>query len=253
MGRVLLALEGKVDYSVIAMTGGLKDNAIPRETKGSLLVNPQDTEKLESVIKRVGEDIAKEFVAMDPDIIVILEDRGVGEAMTLTEMCRRKVVALINLLPNGIQSMSGDIPGLVETSLNLGVLILDDKELTLRYAVRSSVRTAKEYVTDKLRFLTEELGGSLAIEGDYPAWEYKKDSQLREDMIRVYREMYGKEPVIQAIHAGLECGLLAGKITDLDAVSLGPDMVGVHTTEEKLSISSTKRVWEYIVEVIKQK
>ena len=173
--------------------------------------------------------------------------------MTLTEMCRRKVVALINLLPNGIQSMSGDIPGLVETSLNLGVLILDDKELTLRYAVRSSVRTAKEYVTDKLRFLTEELGGSLAIEGDYPAWEYKKDSQLREDMIRVYREMYGKEPVIQAIHAGLECGLLAGKITDLDAVSLGPDMVGVHTTEEKLSISSTKRVWEYIVEVIKQK
>ena len=253
MGRVLLALEGKVDYSVIAMTGGLKDNAIPRETKGSLLVNPQDTEKLESVIKRVGEDIAKEFVATDPDITVILEDRGVGEAMTLTEMCRRKVVALINLLPNGIQAMSGDIPGLVETSLNLGVLILDDKELTLRYAVRSSVRTAKEYVTDKLRFLTEELGGSLVIEGDYPAWEYKKDSQLREDMIRVYREMYGKEPVIQAIHAGLECGLLAGKIADLDAVSLGPDMVGVHTTEEKLSISSTKRVWEYIVEVIKQK
>ena len=149
--------------------------------------------------------------------------------------------------------MSADIPGLVETSLNLGILTLTEEALSLRYALRSSVQTARDFLAQKLELLTRQLGGSVAIEGAYPAWEFKKDSALRRDMVRVYKEMYGKEPVIQAIHAGLECGLLAGKISDLDAVSIGPDMKDIHTTEETLSISSTKRVWEYIIEVIRQK
>ena len=112
---------------------------------------------------------------------------------------------------------------------------------------------AKEFLKDKITHFVTYMGGTVTCKGDYPAWEYKKDSALREDMVRIYREMYGKEPVIQAIHAGLECGILAGKLEGLDAVSIGPDMIGVHTTEEKLSISSTKRVWEYILEVIKCK
>lgn len=253
MGRVLMELEGKLEYSILSMSGGLKDNAIPRETKASVILNTQDADRFESLIRELGSVIAKEYAVTDPDIRITAVSGGVAEAKALTKACRRRVISLIALLPNGIQSMSADIKGLVETSLNLGILILDEKELTLRYAVRSSVRTAKEYLVEKLRFLTEELGGSLTTEGNYPAWEYRKDSALREDMVRVYREMYGKEPVIQAIHAGLECGLLAGKIKDLDAVSIGPDMVSIHTTEEKLSISSTKRVWDYIVEVIKQK
>lgn len=149
--------------------------------------------------------------------------------------------------------MSADIEGLVETSLNLGVLSLTSEQLSLRYAVRSSVGTAKEFLKDKIAHFVSYVGGTIICKGDYPAWEYKKDSVLREDMVRIYREMYGKEPVIQAIHAGLECGILAGKLEGLDAVSIGPDMIGIHTTEEKLSISSTKRVWEYILEVIKCK
>jgi len=253
MGRLLLALEGSAGYSVVSMAGGLKDNAIPREAGADVIVDPADAEKLERIVRKAGEAISEEFRAADPDIRITASAGESGEAVALTEESRKKAVTLINLLPNGVQAMSGNIPGLVETSLNLGILTLDEKELTLHYAVRSSVPTAKGYVTDKLRFLAEQLGGGLTVEGDYPAWEYRKDSRLREDMIRVYREMYGKEPVVQAIHAGLECGLLAGKIEDLDAVSIGPDMLGVHTTEEKLSISSTKRVWEYIVEVIKQK
>ena len=115
------------------------------------------------------------------------------------------------------------------------------------------MQTAKEFVVEKLRCLTKILGGDLTLEGVYPAWEYRKDSVLRDDMVRIYKEMFGKEPVIQAIHAGLECGLLAGKIENLDAVSIGPDMSGIHTTEERLSISSTGRMWEYVTEIIRQK
>ena len=101
--------------------------------------------------------------------------------------------------------------------------------------------------------MAEALGGSVEISGDYPAWEYKRNSAFREKVASVYEKMYKKPPIIQAIHAGLECGLLAGKLPGLDCISIGPDMQDVHTTEEKLSISSTKRVWEFILEVLKTK
>ena len=148
--------------------------------------------------------------------------------------------------------MSMDIPGLVETSLNLGILTLDDKEMTMSFAVRSSVRTAKEAVVERLYSLTEALGGSVNLSGDYPAWEYKKDSRLREIVVEAYRDQYGEEPKIEAIHAGLECGMFSGKIKGLDCISLGPDMTAIHTCKEKMSISSAQRTWNLVVEVLKR-
>ena len=165
----------------------------------------------------------------------------------------KRVILLLEALPNGIQTMSADVKGLVETSLNLGVLKLDANELSLSYAVRSSISSAKDALLDKMAYLTEGLGGIAERSGDYPAWEYKRDSAFREKLAAVYERMYGKPPVVQAIHAGLECGLLVGKLPELDCISIGPDMKDVHTTEETLSISSTKRVWEFIVEVLKDK
>lgn len=253
MGRVLMALEDMIPYSLTELSGGLKDNAIPRETKARVVVDTAYINRFEDVLRLTEKQITEEFSLSDPDIKVTAVNAGIRETKALTQTSGKKVLTLLNLLPNGVQSMSAAIPGLVETSLNLGVLSLSEKSLEMRYSVRSSVQTAKEYVVAKLQLLTKELGGSLAVEGNYPAWEYRKDSPLRDTMIRVYKEMYGKEPVVQALHAGLECGLLAGKIKDLDAVSVGPDMVSIHTTEEKLSISSTSRVWKYLQEVISQK
>ena len=123
----------------------------------------------------------------------------------------------------------------------------------MEFAVRSSVISARDALTARIRNLVEYAGGSLEVGGVYPAWEYKKDSVLREDAARIYEQMYGKAPRIEAIHAGLECGILAGKIKDLDGVSIGPDMISIHTFEEKLSISSTKRVYEFVLEVLKCK
>ena len=253
LGRLLLALEGALDFGIESMSGGLKDNAIPRESAVSVVVDGEAEEKLKVLVAETEAVIRSEYAVTEPDLHITAQPDGETEARTLTGGCREAVITLINLLPNGIQSMSADIKGLVETSLNLGILKLTESQLELHYAVRSSVQTAKEFVVEKLRCLTKILGGDLTLEGVYPAWEYRKDSVLRDDMVRIYKEMFGKEPVIQAIHAGLECGLLAGKIENLDAVSIGPDMSGIHTTEERLSISSTGRMWEYVTEIIRQK
>lgn len=253
-GRVLLGLSENVDCSLVDAAGGQKDNAIPRETKCRVLVAKQDAETFEKLIAQSSDEIAAEYAVTDPSIRIETAKLGEDQKVSvLGKESMEKVTLLLNAIPNGIQTMSADIPGLVETSLNLGILELDGTSLKLRYSVRSSKGTAKAFLVAKIRFVAQAVGAQFRTEGEYPAWEFKKDSALRETMVRVFREMYGKDPVIQAIHAGLECGLLSDKIADLDAVSFGPDMVGIHTTGERLSISSTQRVWEYLVELLRQK
>ena len=146
--------------------------------------------------------------------------------------------------------MSGTIPGLVETSTNIGILRLDEDELFASSSVRSSVDTACSALSDKIEYLTEFLGGEYEGQGAYPAWEYRKESPLRDKMVDIFEEMYGHKPEVVAIHAGLECGLFYKKMEGLDCVSLGPDMKNIHTSEEVLSIESTERVWNYLVKVL---
>lgn len=250
LGRILLTAGEVQPYRLMSCEGGNKDNVIPRETKAVVVVK-ENADAFAAAVERMGAEIAAEYAAADPDIAVSAKVIGSGLVKTLTEDTTKRAAALINTLPNGIQRMSADIEGLVETSLNLGVLRLTEEVLALRYALRSSVGTELRYLRAKMRMIAEQFGGSLILSSDYPAWEYKRDSKLRDDMAEVYRRMYGTEMKIEAIHAGLECGILAGKIPNLDAVSIGPDMRDVHTAEEKLSISSTKRTWEFLLEVIK--
>ena len=155
-------------------------------------------------------------------------------------------------MPNGIQHMSMEIPGLPETSLNAGIMKMTEEEFSVSFSVRSSVKSRKEEVMDRLSYLSEFLGGTVTFTGDYPAWEYKKDSKVRELVLDVYRDLYQKEPKIEAIHAGLECGILSEKIENLDCVSFGPDNFDIHTPKERLSISSTERVWKFILEFLKR-
>ena len=169
----------------------------------------------------------------------------------LTSECTAKVIALLNAAPNGVQAWSQDIPGLVQTSLNLGVVKLGE-ELTLTFAVRSSVNQEKRELLGKLEELASFSGGSYSQMGDYPAWEYKKDSVLRDVMVKKFAEMFGKQPEVVAIHAGLECGLLSEKLPGLDCVSIGPDMHDIHTSREKLEIESTRRTWEFLLAVLKE-
>ena len=169
----------------------------------------------------------------------------------MEETSMEKLIKLLSTVPNGVQSMSQKLEGLVETSLNLGIMLLKEEEFSTAFSLRSSVVSKKEALRDKITDILDSVGGTYSFSGDYPAWEYREESPLRDTFIRVYEGMYGKKPDVLSVHAGLECGILAGKIKDLDSVSFGPDMENIHTTEEKLSISSTKRVWEFLLALLK--
>jgi dipeptidase D len=253
MGRILLEAGTQSEISLVSLSGGTKDNAIPRETKASVLLDSKDVDAFVKEVNNSAKAIMHEYTTSDPDIKITVAKAEETTSDVLPKELTTKVILLITELPNGVQRMSTDITGLVETSLNLGVAILSKEKLSLRYSVRSSVQTAKESILMKMEALVGYFGGNIVRTGEYPAWEYKKDSKLREDMIRIFKHMYGKDPIIQAIHAGLECGILSGKLEGLDCISFGPNISDIHTTEEKLSISSTKRVWEYILEVLKCK
>lgn len=260
-GRVLRALCESYPVRLIHVDGGLADNAIPRETRAELLFaqgggdcqKSLDKSELSALLEQLKKDIAAELAVRDPGFELCWEFGGEEESMAVLEEDTRRAAALLTGLPNGVQSMSADMPGLVETSLNLGILNLDAEGLNAEFSVRSSVESARDALIGKLAAITELAGGSISVGGVYPGWKYRADSPLRDKMIRVYREMYGCEPRVEAIHAGLECGLLGSKIHDLDCVSIGPDMRAIHTTEESLSIASTARVWEYLLRFLAKK
>lgn len=255
MGRILYHLTKEIPVCIEGMQGGLADNAIPRQTVATVLVEEKDVETFKEILLKVEKDVATELATKDPDFAVttILADEG--NYLCADEESTAEIAAYLMALPNGVQAMSADMPGLVETSLNLGIMELkkEEQELLCEFSVRSCIESAKQNLIGRVCSVTELAGGSYSVSGDYPGWAYRVDSPLREKMIRVYEKMYGKKPEVQAIHAGLECGILASKINDLDCISFGPDMRDIHTTEETLSISSTKRVWEYLTTLLAEK
>lgn len=265
LARVLYDLKEKVEFYLLDLVGGLKDNAIPRQAHALILVEKEDQGLVEQTIKNCEMRISHELESKDAGFVIICKREEslnrnniksvneLKEVAVLSKDTTNQVITLILTQPNGIQSTSKSIEGLVETSLNLGVMKLGEDNLLLRYAVRSSVQSAKEHLIDKMKIINDLLGATTIVEGDYPPWEFKKESLLREKMLLIYKEMYGKEMIVQAIHAGLECGFFAEKIKNLDCVAIGPNMKDIHTTEEKLSISSTQRVWEYILRILQTK
>ena len=253
MGRIIKYVETRMQIGVVSLEGGLKDNAIPRETRAVLLTEEKDREAFCEVVKAVEAEIQAELASKDPGFFLRADSIAEGRHSCVTAEDTKRTAAFLISLPNGVQGMSADMPGLVETSLNLGILKYENGKLLAEFAVRSSVESVKYALLDKVAAVTCLSGGSSEASGDYPGWKYRKDSPLRDKMVAVYREMYGAEPKVEAIHAGLECGILGSKIKDLDCVSLGPDMSGIHTTEETLSIASVRRVWEYLVKLLEKK
>ena len=249
MGRFLYGLKKKAEYALISLTGGQKDNAITRECTAEFLTD--SVAEVEAYAKELQEQIREEYTGSDENITFEIAEKGTATAEVLHPTSQEKIVFYLQNVPFGIQKMSGTIKGLVETSSNIGILRLDKGELFASSSVRSSVDVACSALSDKIEYLTEFLGGDYEVQGAYPAWEYRKDSPLRDKMVAVFEEMYGHKPEVVAIHAGLECGLFYKKMEGLDCVSLGPDMKDIHTSEEVLSIASTERVWNYLVQVLK--
>lgn len=252
MGRLLQELSGVAQIGIFGLEGGLADNAIPREAVLQFAAFEKEKE-LEQAVKAFEKALQAELSTKDPGVQIELTKQETVSRLCLKKDCAEKVKNLLLLMPNGVQAMSADMHGLVQTSLNNGIMRLGEEEFTVVTSVRSSVESEKQALITKVSALTKVLNGTVEITGDYPGWMYRKESPFRDLCVKVYEEMYGKKPVIQAIHAGVECGILLEKRPDLDCISLGPDMKDIHTTEERLSISSTKRVWEYVCLVLAQK
>ena len=249
MGEFLSRVQKLMPVCITKLSGGAKDNVIPRSCQVTLVVLGMYIERINEVAVQLQQEIRQQYD--EPEAIIRGDDVDALGGNALTTECSAKVIALLNAAPNGVQAWSQDIPGLVQTSLNLGVAELNE-ELRLTFAVRSSVNAEKHILLDKLRELAQFHGAAYTQMGDYPAWEYKADSHLRDTMVSVYKRMFEQEPQVVAIHAGLECGMLSEKLSGLDCVSIGPEMHDIHTSREKLGIASVERTWNFILEVLKQ-
>ena len=245
MGRLLEKLASECEFRSSKINGGTMDNAITRECCCVICSDDNICNAFSSVSKEIEED----YKSSDPDIELSILPCNKTE-ISMSEQSTDLLIKLLNDLPSGVVAMSKDMDGLVETSLNLGRIITEEKSVSFVFSLRSGKDIEKEKLCDTLTDICRKNNCEISFRSSYPAWEYKPESDLRDAMISVYREMYGKELEVTAIHAGLECGIFSGKIDGLDCVSLGPDMYDIHTPEERLCISSCERVWNFLLRVL---
>lgn len=252
MGRFLEDLRKTVNFKLASINGGAKMNAIPREADAVVLVKPNDVAALEAKVKEWNDIFKIELNAQDPDVTLTVENFDGKVEEVFTAETTEKAINIIMLTPNGIQTMSMAIKGLVESSNNLGVIITEDNCIKFENCVRSSVRTLKEQINAVGTIIAKMTGADIEFISDYPEWQYRPDSKLRETFVSVFEKTFGNKPEISAIHAGLECGLFGGKFgSDMDMISFGPNIYDVHTPDEHISIESTDRMYQYLVEVLK--
>lgn len=251
LGRILQALDNKIKIDISAVNGGEKMNAIPKFAKATVLIKNEDIELLKKVVKEYEEIFANEYSVSDPNIkIEIKEIERTTNAMD--ENTKKSLISILRLLPFGVQTMSAGVEGLVESSNNIGVLEMKDNTIIFNNALRSSVESLKDEINSRIENICELTGASMELVANYPGWEYKDESPIRDLMLKVYKDIYNKEAKVDAIHAGLECGFLKKKIGDIDMISIGPNIYDVHTPNEHISISSTQRVFEFLCEVLKR-
>ena len=248
MGLFMSRIQEIMPLCLTSLSGGAKDNAIPRSCQATLVAMGINLERINDIAAALQEEIRANYD--EPDATVQAFDVDALGGNSLSTESTAKVISLLCSAPNGVQKWSADIEGLVQTSLNLGIVKLGDR-FSATFSVRSSVNAEKQEVLDQLKALADMLGGTYSQDGEYPAWEFRKESRLRDTMVRVYREMFDAEPKVEAIHAGLECGLFSQKLPGLDCVSIGPNIRDIHTTRERLDVASTERVWKFLLEVLK--
>lgn len=247
LGRMLNDLTKELDYKLISVNGGSKHNAIPRNAVAKIHAAEGSCDTLKAFAEKWTKILKNELHGIDDDVEIKLNCSEEKVDQVMTDCTRAKVLALLTLTPIGVINMSFDIPGLVQTSNNLGIVITEDDKVTFESATRSSVRSMKFEVADRLAQLAKLAGAEIEFDSGYPEWQFKQDSKLRDTFVEVYTKQYGHEPKINAIHAGLECGLFSEKFDgNIDLISFGPNLFDVHTPKEKMEIASVERTFELL-------
>lgn len=253
MGRVLFALDGAMDIHLLEIYGGEKDNVIPREATATITISKADEALFNETLDALSKEIEGEYVFSDKNIEIVSSniETDVDEVMVYTEHDLETTIFLLMSFPNGVQDMSQAIEGLVETSLNLGIVSSDDDHIVYQFAVRSSLKSKKELISKSLELLATYTHSEYEEHGVYPEWPLKEKSQFLDDAVALFEEKYGNKPIVKGIHAGLECGVFLETRPDLEAISIGPDMGAVHSPDEWLHIESTKRTYEFLLDLLK--
>lgn len=251
MGRILRDILAEVDFRLVSLNGGSKNNAIPREMDAVIALEKSEVSKVIAKVEKWQGVLENELKAQDEGVKVSAKEVSEKAEKVFTANCTNKTINLLYLIPNGINSNSVEIDGLVESSTNLGVVTTLGDTIEFDSAIRSSVASLKDEIVLRSKTIAELLGAKFETTAGYPEWQYDSNSKLREVCQRVHNDMYGKDAEIVAIHAGVECGLFNEKLGGLDMISFGPNLYDVHTPEEHMSIESVKNVWEYLKEVLK--
>lgn len=249
MGRLLNLINKEIDFNIAHISGGAKNNAIPRESEVILTADSADLEKIKTIATNTMNIFKEELRVQDPDIKLEISELKIEKQLNCETT--KNIIYFLNLMPNGVQTMSKNIEGLVESSLNIGVIVFSNEKVTFVSAVRSSVKSLKIEILDRIESLSKLLKAESMTDSDYPEWQYEPNSKLRDLCMKTYMEIQGQEPKIDAIHAGLECGLFKEKMPDVDMISFGPNLYDVHTPDEHMSITSVQNTWEFIQRLFK--
>lgn len=252
LGRALhVILNENVDVRIADIKGGSAHNAIPRDAEAVVFIADAEVEKVKKIVDQATATLLEEYKTTDPDLKISLAaggDSKFNEALSVKET--RRVVDYILAMPHGVAAMSPDIEGLVETSNNFANISVDDGNLKVLTSQRSSVVSRLQAHTSKIEALARLAGGEAKTGDGYPPWQPNMDSPLLAKSVKLYKEMFNKEPVVEVIHAGLECGIIGDKNPGMDMISIGPDLRYPHSPDEKIHIGTIGKVWDFMVALI---
>ena len=259
-----------IDYNLLSIEGGRFENVICPEAKCEICVNTEDEDKFKTLISKLETELKKGYILTDKDIKIELSNfagvsttspQNVGgeqfgglfsTASPLDKESTKRVNDTLIAIPQGLLEVSQEFINLPWTSVNLGVIKTEEDKITLTSLARSNEDLKKNRVIKKYKTIFKSVGGKCEVRGEYPAWQYKKDSKLKEDLLSTYRELYGRDMKVVATHGGLECGLLLDKMKGLEAVSIGPTMKGVHSADETLYIDTVGKVYDFLLKYLEK-
>ncbi len=234
-----------------SLEGGNKRNAIPREAEARLFIPQGAWEKATNLLSRFGEAVKAEYAALEPQMqISMMPSKSGGKGRVLKQAIQNKLCKTISALPHGVISMSPDIPELVQTSTNVAIVSTGRKFVTLATSQRSSSASQINEICQTVTNIFELGGAEVKAMGGYPGWEPSLDSEILRIAKQTYQSLYGKEPIVKAVHAGLECGIIGEKFPGMDMISFGPTLAAVHSPDEKIYIPTVEKFWNYLLAIL---
>ncbi len=249
LGQLLDFLNESEGIRIASLHTGGRPNVIPSAAEAVICFDPEKSDGISRALESFSIQLKQEYAETEPNISALLGEAPLP-ASCLDPSGTQDLIFTLIQAPTGVYSMNPHIPDLVQTSLNFSSADMEENLLELSFMVRSNTDFGKQVLVRQLTLLIGHLGGNIRLEGDYSAWEYARNSALRDQMVQAYQDIYGTLPKVQAIHAGLECGILSDRLPGTDMVSFGPDMENVHTSAERMDVESVKRCWHYLLHVL---